>query len=587
MMTYHDYIIIGAGPAGLQMGYFLQKANRDYLILEANDTAGSFFAKQPRHRTLLSINKRFNFYEEADFNMRHDWNSLLTDDYSHLFTDYSEELYPHADDLYRYLMDFADKSQLNIQYNTRISLIDQTQNGSTLFHLTDTNGNEYACARLFMATGTMKPNIPQDIEGVELAETYEDHNIDPKYYENKRVLIIGRGNSAFEVANHLAGHAAYIHIAIGNRPVDLAWQTHFVGHVRAINNTILDMFYLKSLHSVLGFNVERIRRLEHGVFQVDIWEEVPHWQTPGIFRLTHNYEHVILCTGSKYVAPQMFAPEITPAVDEERKYPVLTSSWESSIPNLLFIGTTMAARDRKSASSFIHGFRYNIRTLFHLLEERYEGIPYPSQSLAVKTSDDLLALGQHILERVSRTDALYQLYEFLCDVLVFSEGKVEHFKELPVDYVLERPEFTQDKDIILMTLEFGFHNYPANSNVLNFITYSDEHTDRSCAALLHPVFRRYVNGELVEENRLGESLVVRYGVFRGLKRDRLNETQDVYQNIIVNMLNRVVNITEEIFTEQIVLPEAFTPATEENPLPNIYNLPQCTPSMQREKVAGH
>ena len=47
-MRCHDTIIIGAGPAGLQMGYFLTQANRDYVILEAQDNAGSFFTTQPR-----------------------------------------------------------------------------------------------------------------------------------------------------------------------------------------------------------------------------------------------------------------------------------------------------------------------------------------------------------------------------------------------------------------------------------------------------------------------------------------------------------------------------------------------------------
>ncbi|MFN8495013.1 MAG: FAD-dependent monooxygenase [Caldilineaceae bacterium] len=32
--TYIDYLIIGAGPAGLQLGYFLGKSGRDYLILD-------------------------------------------------------------------------------------------------------------------------------------------------------------------------------------------------------------------------------------------------------------------------------------------------------------------------------------------------------------------------------------------------------------------------------------------------------------------------------------------------------------------------------------------------------------------------
>ena len=37
---HHDYIIIGAGPAGLQLGYYLQRAGRDYVILERDAQAG-------------------------------------------------------------------------------------------------------------------------------------------------------------------------------------------------------------------------------------------------------------------------------------------------------------------------------------------------------------------------------------------------------------------------------------------------------------------------------------------------------------------------------------------------------------------
>ena len=61
-----DYLVVGAGPAGLQVGYYLEKSNRSYSILEKSEKAGSFFAKYPRHRRLISINKLytdfFNFF---------------------------------------------------------------------------------------------------------------------------------------------------------------------------------------------------------------------------------------------------------------------------------------------------------------------------------------------------------------------------------------------------------------------------------------------------------------------------------------------------------------------------------------------
>jgi thioredoxin reductase len=577
-MTYHEYIIIGAGPAGLQLGYFLQKAGRDYLILEANETAGSFFAAQPRYRRLISLNKRYNFYGEDDFNMRHDWNSLLTDDFSHLFQEYSDKLYPNAAELHQYLMDYAQRNGLCIQYNTRICHIDRPEGLKNQFYLVDTEGREYMCSQLLMATGAVREKVPTDIEGIELADTYTTHSTDPEDYANKRVLIIGRGNSAFEVANRLAGHAAIIHIAIGNRPLNLAWQTHFAGDLRSINNTIIDMFQLKALHAILGFNVKKIVRNDDDTYQVDVIEEVPHWKTPGFFKQTHNYERVICCTGWQYVDPDLFGSNISIGTDAKGKYPLLNASWESTEANLFFIGTTMAARDKQSASSVIHGFRYNIRTLFHILEHRYHAVPFLSQSFDLRTEQELKVLAEFVLERASRSDALHPLFGFLCDVLVFGGERVQLFCDLPVAYVLEQPEFTKDKDIALVTLEFGFHHYPPGTDILKFITYSDEESNRACGALLHPVFRHYADGTLVAENHLGESLVGRYGIFRGGPEDLLNEHEDVYTNILMNAINQITCTTSRKFSEEIILPESFIPASAENPLSNKYGLPICMAS---------
>src|SRR5262249_59287236 len=96
--TRFDYLIIGAGPAGLQLGYLLEKAGHSYLILEAGDTPGTFFKKFPRHRTLISSNKVYTGYDDLEKNLRWDWNSLLCDDERFLFKNYSKRYFPAADD---------------------------------------------------------------------------------------------------------------------------------------------------------------------------------------------------------------------------------------------------------------------------------------------------------------------------------------------------------------------------------------------------------------------------------------------------------------------------------------------------------
>ena len=76
-----DYCVIGAGPAGLQMAFFLQEAGRSHVVFEKG-RPGQFFRRYPRHRNLISINKRHTGRGgdslSLEHNLRHDWHSLLT-----------------------------------------------------------------------------------------------------------------------------------------------------------------------------------------------------------------------------------------------------------------------------------------------------------------------------------------------------------------------------------------------------------------------------------------------------------------------------------------------------------------------------
>ena len=60
----HEYLVLGAGPAGLQLSYHFARAGVDYLILESADRPGNFFKEFPRHRKLISINKVYTGYDD-------------------------------------------------------------------------------------------------------------------------------------------------------------------------------------------------------------------------------------------------------------------------------------------------------------------------------------------------------------------------------------------------------------------------------------------------------------------------------------------------------------------------------------------
>ncbi|XP_077999203.1 FAD-dependent oxidoreductase domain-containing protein 2-like [Glandiceps talaboti] len=564
--THHDYIILGAGPAGLQMGYFMQKDNQDYLILDGSDRPGSFFTTQPRHRTLISINKVHNPFPEKEFNMRHDWNSLLSDDDSLRFTKYTEELFPNADFLLQYLEDFARKSELKIVHNTFIENIDKcknTESGEDEFKLRSKTGKEYTCRVLLLATGAREELLP-DIPGIELADTYNGHSIDQNEYKGKNVAIIGRGNSAFEVANHLAGHAAVV-ILFGGAPLKLAWDTHFVGDLRAVNNTILDMYQLKSLHSYTGLEATALEKQENGKIRVELSAPCLHWSTPGYFKASNPVDKVICCTGFKYVDLSIFSDSCKPATRVNGKYPKLKLNWEvENVSNMYYIGTAMQTLDRQAASGFIHGFRYNIKTLYHMLNERYQNVPYPT----VEIERDAKKLGTYIIERLGICASLYQMQGFLCDVIVVSEDadkKVIYYEDLPFEHVLKNESFMKEKHLFIALLKFTFDNRFGNhaKGALKWNIFP-AYENPSCQAFLRPNLLYYREGEFVGEQWAHESLVLRFDV-----QNLQNTNPMMNHHLFSNFINKHTNISpgehynDYFLDDEDGMEKYFTPLTKE------------------------
>jgi len=544
-MIFHDYIVVGAGPAGLQMSYLLESAGRDYLMLEGSERAGKFFTKFPRHRRLNSFNKRFNWFDEADFNMRFDWHSLLTHDFSFQFRPYSKDLFPLADKLAEYFADFSEHFALKVQYNTRVTYIDRDAETGN-FILTTGDGTEYRCRRLMMATGPVKPNIP-DIPGIEFATGYEDHETDLELYENKRVLIMGAGNSAFETANHLANAAAVVTIALGNSFMKHAWQTHYVGDVRSSGNALLDMTQLKMMHSMFGIIPTRITKQDDGVLRVYYREEFPHWTSPGVAEGWMPVDHVIRCTGWKYIDEEMYAPAICPQTVQHGKYPLMSSAWESTTPDLFILGAAMDGRNKRGPNTSIHGFRYAVRAVFNFTEQRYHSVPTPNQVFPLKTTDDLRTLGLSMIKRISISSGLYEGHSLMSDALVFDPeaGVARVFYEMPIDYFLENPYFT-GKTVMLFTLEFGHHQFPgANPNV--FVRRNDPERP-GCVAHLHPVFRVYENGKFVKGRNIRSATTIRYDAESSSFEGDLSD--EAPRNILLNFINEVANVTDEVFTQE-------------------------------------
>lgn len=490
MNTPLDYIVLGAGAAGLQMAYYLQQAGHAYRVLECGAAPGHFFSQYPRHRKLISINKVHTGFDDREKNLRWDWNSLLCEDEAMQFKHYSRKYWPHADDLVRYLADFAAHHELAVQYDTDVVRVERDAAG---FTVTDARGQVLAARRIIVATGVRKPFIPS-IPGVEHCENYSSVNIDPETFANQRVLILGKGNSAFEMAELLTETTALIHVCSPN-PLKMAWATHHVGHLRAVNNNFLDTYQLKTQNGVLDASVQHIERRD-GKLHVTLSYSHAEGEVETIV-----YDRVVACTGFRFDA-DIYEGSARPDLCIMGRFPAQTSHWESTnVPGMFFAGTLMQARDfKKTSSGFIHGFRYNVRALFRLLQSRYHGRALPSREVSATPQ----AFTQAALAAVNRSSAIWQQFGFLADVIQLQPaGGARYFEGLPVDHI--HGSLMKDcEDYFLVTLEYGEHK------ALNPFAIQRPHSQDAgqagASAFLHPVIRHCRRGEVLAVQHLMEHL---------------------------------------------------------------------------------
>lgn len=485
----YEYVIVGAGPAGLQMAYYLKRLGRSYVVLEKSTSVGSFFQKYPVHRNLLSINKIYTGRENGEFNLRHDWNSLLDEgDDPLLMQAYSRAYFPSADDYVRYLNDYYKKHDLNVHFGV---LVDRVERGKEDSFVVNRSTKAYRGKRLILATGYQRvkdlKKIVRESDYTGTVLDYSELTLDKSRFKNKRVLIIGTGNSGFETAEYLNDIAAYIGI-YGTVP-QFSWQTHYVGNVRAVNSNFIDTYQLKSLNHVLTD-----KRLE----------------TPeDVNRVVNQmeYDFIINCTGWE-TDYSMFDP--LPEL-EKNGLPALRSTFESTnVPGLYFAGALMEnICGKRSSPSFIHGFRYLIRFLARHLGGKLKFVTLPR-----------IEFLPYLVARINSTSGLYQMFEVLTDVIV-QEEENNHYtliEEVPYAYALEH--FARQRPtVFLVQMKYGEGfggpmtqlNNPDVTYVLGKDRVKGNTAETAHRALfLHPVIEYYRNGTLQESHHMAENVLTKW-----------------------------------------------------------------------------
>ena len=180
--------VIGAGAGGLCAARHLRESGLGVTILEMGSRIGGLWAydndsgRRPAYKSLrINSENKVSSYNDFPFPE-------------------GTQLYPDTEEMEAYFQAYADKFGLNdlIRFNSKVDAIEHVAN-DYLVKLQD--GKELRFDGLVVASGHQcSPRHPEEVEGFTGDYVHVREYRVPDRYKDKRVLVIGPGNSGVDIA---------------------------------------------------------------------------------------------------------------------------------------------------------------------------------------------------------------------------------------------------------------------------------------------------------------------------------------------------------------------------------------------------
>ncbi|MGG2065656.1 flavin-containing monooxygenase [Bacillus sp. S14(2024)] len=242
-----DVIVIGAGQAGLSMGYYLQQEGYDFVILDGEKRIGDSWRN--RYDSLILFTPK-SYSSLPGMKLEGD-----------------ENAFPTKDEIADYLETYANHFLLPVQVETTVHKVQKIKNTFEV----STDKGVFHSKHVIIASGAFQksfiPSISQSLSQ-EIFQIHSSQYQSPETIPDGPVLVVGGGNSGTQIATELA-ESRDVTISISHPlkflPLKIMGKSIFhwlerVGLLYAGNTTKRGSWFQKQSDPIFGLELKHLIR---------------------------------------------------------------------------------------------------------------------------------------------------------------------------------------------------------------------------------------------------------------------------------------------------------------------------------------